>query len=255
MIDILGLAPVTLALAIGVALIAGVIKGTVGFAMPLIMVSGLSTIMDPKLALAAMIFPVLASNAIQTFRQGFAEALSAAREFWRYLLIICVAIVITAQGVAQIPSQMFYLILGVPVVILSFIQLVGFRFHVPPHRRARAEWGIGLISGILGGIAGTWGPTTVLYLIAIDTPKARQMTVQGLIYGVGSAAFFAAHLKSGILNIHTIPLSTLLLIPAFAGLWLGFRIQDRMDANLFRKATLAVLIVAGLNLVRRGIMG
>jgi len=45
------------------------------------------------------------------------------------------------------------------------------------------------------------------------------------------------------------------LVPALAGLWLGFQVQDRMDQEAFRKATLVVLVVAGLNLVRRGIFG
>jgi hypothetical protein len=35
----------------------------------------------------------------------------------------------------------------------------------------------------------------------------------------------------------------------------GFAVQDRIDQAAFRKATLVVLLVAGGNLVRRGLMG
>ena len=253
--DLFNLPFVTLIVAIAITTFAGVVKGAVGFAMPLIMASGMSAIMDPKLALAAIIGPIVLSNMLQTFRAGLREALDAARDFWRYLLTVCLAIVITAQAVVLIPNQVFYLVLGVPVVILSVIQLFGLRLSIPPERRIRAEWTIGMISGILGGLAGTWGPTTVLYLLAIDTPKARQMVVQGVIYGTGSVAFLAAHLHSGILREETVPLTLLMVVPALAGMWIGFRLQDRMDAALFRKVTLAVLIVAGINLLRRGIMG
>jgi uncharacterized membrane protein YfcA len=65
----------------------------------------------------------------------------------------------------------------------------------------------------------------------------------------------AGHLKSGILNINTVPFSAILLLPAFAGMWIGFRIHDRIDQALFRKATLWVLLIAGVNLIRRGWMG
>lgn len=253
--EILGVTPVVLALAFAVSVAAGVIKGAVGFALPLIMVSGLSTIMDPKLAIATMILPVVMSNLVQTFRQGLGEAISAAQEYWRYLLVVCAAILLVAQTLPFIPTQTFYLVVGVPVVGLSVLQLVGYRPVIPLHRRRAAEWGIGLISGIFGGVAGTWGPTTVLYLIAIGTPKTRQMIVQGVIYGTGAIALFAAHLNSGLFNAKTAPLSALLLIPAYFGMWIGFRLQDRMDAELFRKATLVVLVVAGLNLLRRGIFG
>ena len=113
--------------------------------------------------------------------------------------------------------------------------------------------GVGLISGVLGGLAGTWGSTTVLYLLAIGTPKDRQMIVQGVIYGVGSVVLAAAHLRSGILNAQTAPFSAALLPSALAGMWVGFWLQDRMNQELFRRATLVVLVVAGLNLIRKGL--
>jgi hypothetical protein len=47
---------------------------------------------------------------------------------------------------------------------------------------------VGLIAGALGGLTGTWGPPTVLYLIALETPKAKQLLVQGVVYGSGPSA-------------------------------------------------------------------
>lgn len=234
-----------------IALAAGVVKGAIGFAMPLIMVSGLSSIMDPKLALAALILPVVLSNVMQTFRTGIAEARSAAWEFRRYIIVIVVTILLAAQLVNAIPNKAFYAVLGVPVVILCLIQLAGWRPVISDKARVPTEYGLGLLSGLLGGIAGTWGPTTVLYLLAINTPKTRQIVVQGVIYGVGAVALLAGHLKSGIFNETTAPLSALLLVPALLGMWIGFKIQDRMNPTVFRKATLVVLTLAGLNLIRK----
>ena len=45
------------------------------------------------------------------------------------------------------------------------------------------------------------------------------------------------------------------MIPAFLGMQAGFLLHDRLDPDLFRKATLVVLILAGANLVRRGLSG
>jgi uncharacterized membrane protein YfcA len=244
-----------LVVSILVTLAAGFVKGAVGFAMPLIMISGLSSVLDPKLALAGIIIPVVVSNLVQTFRTGLAPAVEAVREFWRYLLVVCIAIFLTAQIVTLIPSRVFYAVLGVPVVVLCLIQLAGVRPKIAAESRVWAEWLVGLISGVLGGLAGTWGPTTVLYLIAIGTPKARQIVVQGVIYGVGAFTLLAAHLRSGILNVETAPFSALLLIPAYIGLALGFRMHDRMNPETFRKVTLIVLTIAGLNLIRRAVMG
>jgi len=40
-----------------------------------------------------------------------------------------------------------------------------------------------------------------------------------------------------------------------AGMALGYAVHDRLDPRAFRRATLAVLAVAGLNLLRRGLTG
>lgn len=244
----------TVVLCLGVALIAGVVKGATGFAMPLIIVSGVSSLTDPKLAIAALLLPTVISNTLQTFRTGVGPAITAIREFWRFLLVVCVFIFLSAQLVPYISSKVFYLVLGIPVVLLSTVQLLGVTFTVQPENRKRAEWILGTLSGVLGGFAGTWGPTTVLYLLAINTPKAKQMIVQGVVYGLGSVALISAHLQSGVLNKETAPFSLALLPLAMIGLWIGFRIQDRLDQNLFRRATLIVLVLAGLNLVRKGLL-
>jgi uncharacterized membrane protein YfcA len=52
----------------------------------------------------------------------------------------------------------------------------------------------------------------------------------------------------------TLPFSILLVVPAVLGMWIGGRLHDRIDQRLFKQATLIVLLVAGLNLVRRGLM-
>lgn len=245
----------TLVLALLIALTAGIVKGAVGFAMPLIIMSGLSSLMDPKLALAAIIIPIVISNLLQTFRQGLTPAIEATKEHWRYVLIVCVMIFAFAQLVPHIPSRIFYFVLGVPVVILATIQLLGVNFSIQPSQKKWAEPTIAFISGALGGLAGTWGPTTVLYLLAINKPKAKQVIIQGVVFVPGSFTILAAHIQSGILNSYTAPLSFLLLPISLAGMWIGFKIQDRLDQKRFKQITLIVLVIAGLNILRRGIFG
>ncbi len=249
------LPPHLLLFAFWVTLFAGFVKGAVGFAMPLIMISGISVLIDPQLVVAGIILPIVMSNALQVLRAGFPAARDALIEYRRYVAVVCVMILVSAQFLTAIPARAMYIVLGVPVIALSILQLTGFRFTVPPGSRARFDWGIGLAAGILGGLAGTWGPPTVLYLLALDTPKAKQMAVQGVVFGLGSAALLVGHLQSGVLNRETVPLSVFLLIPGALGMWIGFQLGDRLDQSKFRRATLIVLIVAGLNLVRRGLTG
>ncbi len=241
--------------AFGVTLVAGFVKGAIGFAMPLVMISGLSIFLDPLVAVACIVLPIVMSNILQVMRFSWSQAGEAVREFWRYILIVCVMIVIVAQFVTLIPTQILYLVLGVPVVVLSLIQLLGVRFRIAPAWRIASEWIVGFVSGAIGGLTGTWGPPTVLYLIALETPKTKQLLVQGVVYGLGSVSLLAGHLQSGVLNTVTMPLSAVLLIPAFLGMQVGFWMSDRLNPEVFRRVTLIVLVIAGANLVRRGLTG
>ncbi len=246
------LTPATLALAFAVALFAGLVKGMVGFAMPMILISGLGTFLPPEIALGGLILPTLITNGMQALRQGVRAAWKSVHRFRVFLSVGLVFLLLTAQLVPLIPARVFLLVLGVPVTFFALIQLLGLRLTLSAPN-ARIEAGVGAFAGSIGGLSGVWGPPTVLYLTALGTPKADQMRVQGVIYGLGAVALALAHIGSGVLRGETLPFSLALIVPAVAGMWVGGRLSDRIDQTTFRRATLVVLFVAGANLVRRGL--
>ncbi|MGJ8547095.1 MAG: sulfite exporter TauE/SafE family protein [Sulfitobacter sp.] len=244
--------PEEILLALLVALCGGFVKGVVGFAMPLIMVSGLTTFIAPELALAGLILPTVMTNAFQALRQGPRAAMGSIKRFRVFLLCGGVTLVISAQMVRVLPDQLMLLIIGVPVVFFALLQLTGkiFTLRQPS---ARIEAGVGAFAGALGGVSGIWGPPTVAYLTALNTPKHDQMRVQGVIYGLGAVALLLAHLGSGVLRSETLPFSLAMIPPALLGMWLGGKVMNRFDQTAFRRATLMVLLVAGANLIRRAV--
>jgi len=256
MTEIFALVPLELFLfACAVTLVAGFVKGAVGFAMPLIMISGMGVAIAPEIVVAGIVIPIVVSNGLQVARAGIGQARTSIAEHWRYILVVCMMILIAAQFVRAIPSNAMFVVLGVPVVALCIVQLVGWRPQISDRWRRPFEWTAGTLAGTLGGLAGTWGPPTVLYLLALDTPRDRQMAVQGVIYGLGSVMLLLGHLQSGILNAETWRFSAALVPTALLGMWLGFKLGDRFDQERFRRMTLWVLVIAGVNLIRRGVMG
>jgi uncharacterized membrane protein YfcA len=248
----LSLTAADLAAAGAVALIAGVIKGMVGFGMPMILISGLSMFLAPDVALAGLILPTLVSNGMQALRQGPAAALQSVKRFRVFLLVGLVFLLLSAQMVRFLPQQLFLLLIGVPVSAFALMQLVGRGLTISRPTR-KAELMIGGFAGLIGGISGVWGPPTVAYLTALNTEKSEQIRVQGVIYGLGAVALMAAHIGSGVFRAEAVPFSALLVLPAMAGMWAGGRLHDRIDQAAFKRATLVVLLLAGLNLLRRGL--
>ncbi|MEL7301456.1 MAG: sulfite exporter TauE/SafE family protein [Pseudomonadota bacterium] len=253
MLDTVTILPLLLA-AFTVAFAAGVIKGIVGFAMPMVLISGLSTFMPPEQALAGLILPTLVTNGLQALRQGPRAAWASIRRFRLFLAVGAVALIAASQLVLVIPQKVFLLGLGIPVTLYALATLAGVPMTLSARSKA-VSVGMGAFAGAVGGLSGVWGPMTVAYLTAYDLPKAEQMRVQGVIYGLGAVLLVGAHTASGVFNAQSAQFSALLVVPAVAGLAVGFAIQDRMDQRRFKQATLLVLTVAGLNLIRRGLLG
>lgn len=242
-------------LACAITLGAGFVKGAVGFAMPLIMIATFSSFMPPDLALAALILSILSTNLHQTFRDGPSQALGSARRYWPLIAATVLGILVSAPFVTVIPERLMLGLLGVPVMAFALMQLSGWNPVLPERARLPAQWGLGLVGGLYGGISGIWGPPVIVYLIAMRTPKAEMVRVLGVVFLIGAVALTAAHLKTGVLNARTLPFSLALIVPAALGMWLGYRMQDRLDAARFRRWTLLVLLMVAANLIRRAVTG
>jgi uncharacterized membrane protein YfcA len=241
-----------LLLAMGTAAVAGIVKGMVGFAMPMILISGLSSFLGPELALAGLILPTLVTNGVQALRQGRRAALSSVYRFRLFLGVGLVALLGSSFLVSALPLRVFLISIGAPIMLFALLQLVGWQPRIDGCNW-RVEAGIGGFAGLIGGMSGVWGPPTVAYLTALGTQKQEQMRVQGVIYGLGAVALTLAHLGSGILDRQGILFSLSLIPAALVGMWLGGMWQDRIDQASFRRVTLCVLLIAGANLLRRGL--
>lgn len=246
----------SLMLALVIALLAGTVKGIVGFAMPMIMLSCLSMFLSPELALAGLLLPTLVTNGMQIFRHGVRAVWQTMRRFRAFLLSGGVVLYCAAQLVPALPVAVFLSLLGVVVTGFALWQLSG-RAPDPGDiaQSRRLDISIGAFAGFVGGISGIWGPPTVAYLTAIGTEKRQQMLAQGVIYGLGALLLVIGHTRSGILNAQTLPLTLALVPPAILGMWIGGQISDRFDQATFRRVTLVVMIFGGLNLLRRGLFG
>lgn len=243
------------ALAFGVTLLAGIVKGAIGFALPLIMIAVLPSFMPAQTALAALILPVVVANAHQSVRFGFRAAWVSAKAFWRIIVLTLVGITISAPFAVVLPQYIMFLLLGSAVLMFSMLQISGWTPDIPANRRNPLQYAIGLIGGLYGGISGVWGPPVIVYLLAAKTPKREMVCIMSVIFTVGGVMLLLMHLRTGLLNAQTLPLSIAMLVPSTLGLFLGYMVQDKLDAEKFRRYALIMLMISAVNLLRRGFFG
>lgn len=243
------------AAAMVITLFAGFVKGAVGFAMPMIMMGAFSSFLPPELALAGLILPTFVTNLTQAFRQGWQSALGTARIYWRMLVATVVFIVISAAFVHVIPHTLFLLLLGVPITAFAIAQLAGLKLALKLQHRRRAEWILGAIGGLYGGLSGIWGPPLLVYLLSIGADKRETVRVQGVVFLIGAFVLLLAHVHSGVITLQTGAFSVALTVPAQVGQMAGTWVQDRLDQRRFRRWTQVLLVLTGLNLARLALMG
>jgi uncharacterized protein len=246
-----GLTPASFAAALAITLFAGFVKGAVGFAMPMIMISAFSSFLPPEVALAGLILPTVFSNIAQAFRQGAAAAWDTVKTYRRILIATVLMILISAQFVRAIPQDIFLLLLGLPITAFAAMQLMGRNLALRLEHRNRAEWILGAIGGLYGGVSGVWGPPLLVYLLSIKADKLETVRVQGVVFLIGAVVLLFAHLQSGVMSGPNLGFSAALVVPALVGQSLGLAIQDRLDQAKFRRWTQILLVLTGLNLMRR----
>ncbi|MEO0946158.1 MAG: sulfite exporter TauE/SafE family protein, partial [Pseudomonadota bacterium] len=139
------------AIACAVAVFAGMVKGVVGFAMPMVFISMLSNFVAPEVALAGLILPTLVTNLWQALRQGFGAALASMAKFRVFLLAGLFFMVGSAQLVTYLSEAVMLLMIGIPVTIYAALTLLGRALQLPPNPGKGTEIGIGSVAGFFGG--------------------------------------------------------------------------------------------------------
>ena len=119
---------------------------------------------------------------------------------------------------------------------------------------------IAAFSGLCQGLFGTGGPPIVLFLshrIRDRTAFRAALLIYFLVLdSVLAVTYFAIALTSSHTSLtgpRVIGLGGTLLIPALVGAAAGDYMQQRFEEAAFRRGVAAILIVAGLLIIQRGL--
>jgi hypothetical protein len=240
------------AIAVGAFLAAGTVKGVLGVGLPMIAVPLIASATSPAQAIALASVPVVVSNAWQAFHGGHTGA--CIRRFWPMLTAVVIGALIGVQILATFDQQIVSGLLGVVLVVFTSLQALPRTLVLGPGGERWLGPPLGFLGGVLGGMSSLFGPLLILYLVALRLPKDVFVAAVALLFFVGSLPLFLGLVAHGILNPHQILLSALSALPVIAGLVIGRRLRTRVSQPLFEKALVVVLIVIGLNLIRKAFL-
>ncbi len=243
----------TLVIFIGFAYLAGgTIKGVIGLGLPTISIGVLSLFMPPVQAAAIMVIPAYATNIWQALNGPHFGALL--KRFWPLYLGALAGSWTTAGVLTDEESGLAAGVLGALLAAYAVFSLSNARLHVPARAEPWLSPLVGLAMGAVLGATGVFVMPAVPYMQALELERDELVQAIGLLFVAGLVALTSILLVHGLLPAATLGLSAFALVPAIAGMVIGRRIRERIDAATFRRVFLIGMLILGLGLAARSFL-
>jgi uncharacterized membrane protein YfcA len=231
-------------------LAAGTVKGVIGAGLPTVAVPIAATVVEPALAIALTVAPVLMANIWQVFQGGHYR--SVLRRYWPMLFGLALGVVAGAQILVTVEPSAIALVMGALVVLICGYQLLSGSFTVPTAMQGWLNPLAGAACGLFGGIAGLFAPT-ILYATALRLPKDMLVSLFGVIALCGTLPLYASLAVNRVLAWDELVLSVVAAAPVGLGLVAGKWLRDRISQRTFERVLFSMLLLIGLNLIRKGL--
>ena len=166
---IFGLEVIAFVLVFAIFLIAGTVKGVLGFGLPLITMSLLPFVIPVELAivLSALVQP--ATNIGQLISTGGAK--QAFNSTWPILLALVPSVALGAWFLLELEGNAHLLILGLTLIGFALHSLSGFIFKISKERQNIVGGVTGFVAGIVGIFTSINGMFFIMYLVGIGAKR------------------------------------------------------------------------------------
>ena len=237
--------PTIVVIIILAVLAGGLIKGTLGFGMPMVALPIIAFVIPATTAMIILCAPILLTNFLQIkFKQGISSY-----RFLPMILCLIIGLLVGARLILEINLNTITQIIAISIIFAALINCFGFKIKNPKKSRERVITSIiGFGSGILGGLSTFYGPPMLAYLVASDLPKEKFVRTVSVMYFVGSFPLYGSLIYYGFATKQDIIMSVFLILPAFISQQIGTRIRDKINQKQFRICILVTLIILGISL-------
>lgn len=241
--------PVELVILIAGLGVAGLAKGVSGMGLPLIATPILAGVFGPRAAVTIVTIPIFVANSLLLI-QGFRN---------RHLLrgiapLVGASIIGTAIGtllLAQLDQRTFAILIATMVVIFLARgdRLLG---DDPAALRARILGPVVcFIGGVLQGTTSIASPLVGSFFHSQQLRPTEFVFVLAAIFEMNSIVQLVGYSLQGLYTANIIALGVLGLVPTLLALMLGIYLRGKLDAALFRRFIVALLVFSVVNLLWR----
>ena len=238
--------PTIIIIIILAVLAGGLVKGTLGFGMPMVALPIIAFIIPPTTAMILLCAPIFLTNFLQIkFRQGVSSY-----RFLPMFLCLIIGLIIGARLILEINVKTITQIIAVSIIFAALVNCFGIKIkNINKNHENTITSLIGFGSGILGGLSTFYGPPMLAYLVAVDLPKEKFVRTVSTMYFIGSFPLYGSLIYYGFATKEDLIFSLILITPAFIAQQVGTKIRDKFNQKQFRICILITLIILGFSLL------
>ena len=218
----------------------GLMLGYTGWGGAMVAMPVLTILYGPVIALV-----IMAIGAMLLTAHLFPAA--ARQADWKRMTPILIAMAICVPignfFLFYLEPQLVRQIIGWLIAGASLLILSGWRYKGPQGIGASAT--TGMISGVINGFIGLGGPPLVIYMLALNQPATIQRANILVFMAITSIVVLGSTFIGGGVTMEAGILGALAAPFQWAGGWLGAKLFFKLPAEVFKKFSLAALIVLG----------
>ena len=230
-----------LAIAMGIALAAGLMRGFAGVGSGMLMAPFFAHLFGPLQTVGIIILIEIVATA---------QLLSSVRKEIQWRTIAPMG----AAAAACMPIGSWLLVsldapniqFGVSLLVAAsaLVLLTGWRYE--GRKPLAASLGVGMVSGILMAMTSLGNPPVMVYLLSSKDGAATNRANFTGYFAVTLTALIVMMTVSGLISLKVIGLVCALLPGFLAATWFGARMFRQSNEAMYRRVALSILLLAGL---------
>ena len=232
--------------------LAGIVKGVTGMGLPTVAMGLLGAFMSPVAAAALLIAPSFVTNVWQLASGPSFTALVS--RLWPMMVGIVLGTVASSSVLVSNNTRWTTVGLGAALVIYAGFTLLARQLSVSARLEKWLSPLIGLTTGAVTGGTGIFVIPAVPYLQALGLSKDDLIQGLGLSFTISTVALAVGLAWRGAFQLDDLAMSSLAILPAMAGMWLGQAIRSRVSPAAFRRWFLICLLLLGTELILRSVL-
>ena len=238
--------PYVIAIIFAALFCGGVLKGALGMGAPVVAVPVMASFVDVRLAVVVMVVPNLITNLVQI--RNFRASWIGGPFPKRLALAGAVGAGVGSFALVIFSATTLKVIVGCAVLGYVGLRIARPDFAIDLARATRLAPLLGTLAGVLQGAAGVSAPISASFLNAVKLPRPAFIITISTLFVAMSVVQIPVLAFVGVMTTQTALIGALALLPLFAGMPIGAALARRMDAVMFDRAILCVLVVLAAKL-------